>query len=80
MSYPDDCLPRFDLLYILGRRILRNEWDINNPADDLHLDSLLQCILVDTEEECESLQQEEPAGAQIASQIMNEFFEQALRK
>ena len=51
MTYPDDCLPRLDLLYILGRKILKNEWDINNPADDLHLDALLQCILQDTEEE-----------------------------
>ena len=51
MTYPDYCLPRLDLLYILGRKILKNEWDINNPADDLHLDALLQCILVDTEEE-----------------------------
>ena len=23
--YPDDCLPRLDLLYVLGRKILRNE-------------------------------------------------------
>ena len=85
--YPDECLPRLDLLYMLGRKILRNEPDDNKGADSLG--GLMRCILHGTDERCcwcaddsdeeSNTRSEEPTAAQIPVPSLDAYIEECLR-